>query len=227
LYQKFISPSVVKADLFTGTRYNHVNHWNTKDGAMHLTQQANNLYAEVFLGAQATVRRKDGSGAEVTSAIPLTKCAQFGDEKRNSDPAIGAAVNGLARQGRMVTLADPVGLYIDHLDDSAFRLPDGSRTTGWFKLLRGSAGHTLRAVFEPPAGSAFTVSDVSIGGVAVKFGGQIAQNITMKLVGVASVSNTVHNALVACVGAAHGVIAPPPGLLAVDVTARPPRRGQA
>jgi len=201
LYQKFISPAVKKAELFSGSQYQKLNKWNTHDGAMHLTQSANNLYAEVILAAQATVRRKDSAGVEVTSAIPLTKCASFGDERRNSDPAIGAGVNGFARQGRKITLANPVGLYIDHLDDAAFRLPDGAPTTGWFQVLRGSPGHTLRAVFAPPPGSAFTVSDVTIDTAAVKFGGQIAQHITMRLRGVASVDNTIHNSPVPCVGA--------------------------
>jgi hypothetical protein len=202
LYQQFIDPAVKKADLFLGGTYNKLNHWNTRDGAMHLTQQANNLFAEVILGAEATVRRKDAAGHEITSAIPLTKCARFGDERRNSDPAIGAGVNGFARQGRMITLANPVGLYIDHLDDSGFRLPNGSSPSGWFQTLRGTPGHVLRAVFAPPAGSPFTVSDVKIGGVPVKFGGQIAQHITMKLTGVASVANTIHNSPIGCVGSA-------------------------
>ena len=198
LYQKFISPAVKRSDLFSGTKYNKLNHWNTRDGAMHLTQSANNLFAEVFLGAQATVRRKNTAGVEVTSADTLCECAGFGDNKRNSDPAIGAGVNALARQGRMITLANPVGLYIDHVDDSSFRLPDGSATTGWFRILRGTPGHTLRAVFTPPAGSAFTVSDVKIGGVAVRFGGQIAQKITMKLTGVGSASTLIHNSPIPC-----------------------------
>jgi hypothetical protein len=225
LYQKFISPAVVKGDLFSNGKYQKLNHWNTRDGAMHLTHSANNLFAEVILAADATVRRKNATGVEVTSADTLCKCAQFGDSKRNSDPAIGAAVNALARQGRMLTLANPVGLYIDHLDDTSFRLPDGSMTTGWFQVLRGTAGHTLRAVFAPPPGSPFTVSDVKIGGTAVHFGGQIAQKITMKLTGVASVSNTIHNAPIPCVvsvGAAHLAV----GMGAVSA-ARHPRRGEA
>lgn len=206
LYQKFISSTVTKADLFSGGTYQRLNRWNTSDGAMHLTEPANNLFAEVILAADATVRRNNSAGVEVVSAVPLCKCARFGDETRNSDPSIGAGVNGLARQDRMITLANPVGLYIDHLDDAGFRLPDGSKTTGWFQILRGTPGHTLRAVFAPPAGSTFTVSDVKIGGTPVNFGGQIAQNITMKLTGVASVSHTVHNAPIPCVvsvGAAH------------------------
>lgn len=223
LYQQFISPAVKLADLQrAGGRYNRLNKWNTKSGAMHLTETANNLFAEVILGAEATVRRKRPNGQEVVSAIPLTRCAGFGDATRNSDPAIGAAVNALARQGRMITLANPVGLYIDSLDDSAFRLPDGSPTTGWFQIVRGSAGLTLRAVFAPPPGSPFKVSDVKIGGVPVTFGGHIAQHITMKLVGVASVSQTVQNAPVPCAG-----VSPVAALAAAPEAgpARPPRRG--
>ena len=207
LYQKFIDPTVKKADLFSGGKYQRLNKWNTRDGAMHLTQSANALSAEVFLAADASVRRKNAAGIEITSAIPLTKCARFGDEHRNSDPTIGAGVNSFARQGRMITLVNPVGLYIDHLDDTGFRLPDGTPTTGWFQVLRGSAGHTLRAVFAPPAGSTFTVSDVKIGGVAVTFGGQIAQNITMRLTAAASVAQSAHNTPVACAGALVAVAA--------------------
>ncbi|WP_321477576.1 hypothetical protein [uncultured Paludibaculum sp.] len=201
LYQRFISPNVVIGDLIKNGQYDTTNKWNTEFGAMHLTQGANNLFAEVILGAEATVRRKDTAGHEITSAIPLTRCSQFGDDRRNSDPNIGAGVNHLAGQNRMITIADPVGLYIDSLDDSTFRLPNNAPTTGWFKVLRGSAGHTIRAVFEPPAGSPFTVSDVKIGNAGVTFGGQIAQFITMKLTGVAGVAQTTHNPLIACVGA--------------------------
>ncbi len=222
LYQEFISPSVTMADLFSGGGYDILNHWNTSDGAMHLTQQANNLFAEVILGAEATIRRKNSAGVEITSADVLCKCAQFGDNKRNSDPAIGAGVNALARQGRMITLANPVGLYIDHIDDSSFRLPDGSATTGWFQILRGKPGQTLRAIFTPPAESPFTVSDVTIGGVPVKFGGQVAQKITMKLTGVANIAKTIHNAPIACdvsVGAAHFAAA------TVSTSFKYPKRG--
>src|SRR5262249_14725124 len=76
LYQKFISPAVQKADLFSGGKYNRLNRWNTKDGAMHLTHPANNLFAEVFLAASATVRRRNAAGVEITASIPLINCAQ-------------------------------------------------------------------------------------------------------------------------------------------------------
>jgi len=220
LYKKFI-PGVKEADLFAGNVYQKLNRWNTRDGAMHLTQPANNLFAEVILAAEATVRRKDSAGNEITSAIPLTTCARFGDEDRNSDPAIGAGVNGFARQGRMITLANPVGLYIDHFDDSGFRLPGNLPVTGWFRILRGAPGRILRAVFAPPDGSALTVSDVNIGSKQIEFGGEIAQNITMKLTGVASVANNVHNSPVPCAAAAPLHVA----AAAVAPAAHPPKRG--
>lgn len=222
LYRKFINPAVQLADLTgPGGQYNRLNKWNTGQGAMHLTERANNLFAEVILGAEATVRRKNSSGVEVVAAIPLTKCSGFGDERRNSDPAIGAAVNALARQGRTITLADPVGLYIDKLDDSSFTLPDGSPTTGWFRILRGSPAHILRAEFGPPTGSTLTVSDVKIGGTSIKFGGQIAQHITMKIIGIASVATGINNSLIPCIGAG-GV----PEAITLAPSALPPTRGE-
>src|SRR2546426_625976 len=77
LYQQFISPTVKKSDLFASGTYNRLNRWNTANGAMHLTHPANNLFAEVFLAASATVRRKNAAGAEITASIPLINCAQF------------------------------------------------------------------------------------------------------------------------------------------------------
>jgi hypothetical protein len=202
LYRKFISPTAQMSELmFSGGGYNRLNPWNTRDGAMHLTERANNLFAEVTLAAEATVRRRDANGAAIVAPVPLTRCAGFGDEKRNSDPAIGAGVNGLVRQDRMITLANPVGLYMDHIDTSGFRLPDGSSASGFFKILRGTAGRTLRAVYELPpdlAAAGLTVSDVKIGGVPIQFGGQIAEKITMKLTGVASAAQTFNSTPVGC-----------------------------
>jgi hypothetical protein len=206
LYRKFIDPAVKEADLFKGDgSYDRFNRFNTADGAMHLTHGANNLFAEVFLAATATVRRKNAAGVEHTSAIPLIKCGKFGGEERNSDPKIGIEVNSLARQKRMIALANPVGLYIGKFDGSGFRLPDGSPAGGseFFKIVRGTPGQALRAVYELPpaiAASGLTVSDVKIGGKPIEFGGQIAEKITMKLTGVASVAQGIDNAPVACGG---------------------------
>jgi hypothetical protein len=61
---------------------------------------------------------------------------------------------------------------------------------------------------------------VTIGGVPITFGGQIAQHITMRLTGVASVTTSVHNVPIPCEGA--GAVPP----LAFAAAAPPfPKRG--
>jgi hypothetical protein len=202
LYQKYISPDVKEADLFPGGEYEPLNRWNTRDGAMHLTHPANNLFAEVKLAADATVRRKVG-GAEPADPRGLIDCADFGDDTRNSDPNIGFAVNRLAQAGRMITLANPVGLYIQSFNEAGLRLPDGSPATGCFNILRGKAGATLRAEFRLPAAATakgFTVSDVTIAGVKLEFGGQLAELVTMSLSAASCQPGSVTNPLQPCGG---------------------------
>jgi hypothetical protein len=205
LYQTYISPQVQMADLFPNGPaggYKILNKWNTELGAMHLTHPANNLFAEVFLAATATVRRSQ-HGAEITQSIPLIKCSRYGDETRNSDPAIGAAVNGLARDGRHVTLANPVGLYMAGFNGAGLTL-DGQPAGGFFKLVRGAFPLGLRAVYQLTpelAAQGLTVSDVKIGGSPIQFGGQLAERITMHIAGLASVAQDIHNAPVTTCGA--------------------------
>ena len=43
-----------------------------------------------------------------------------GEVMRNSDTAISAAVNELARVGGRVTLANPIGIYMTHLHDAGW-----------------------------------------------------------------------------------------------------------
>jgi|HubBroStandDraft_4_1064222.scaffolds.fasta_scaffold02156_1 hypothetical protein len=200
LYQQYVSPAVQQQDLFGADgSYNRLNKWNTELGAMHLTHSANNLFAEIFLAASATVRRQN-QGVELTSSIPLINCAEYGDAARNSDPNIGIAVNGLAREGRMITLANPVGLYMAAFDGSGLTV-NGNPAGGFFTVVRGAFPLALRAVYQlPPQLSAtgLTVSDVKIGSKNIEFGGELAERITMHLVGAASVAQTVHNAPAAC-----------------------------
>jgi hypothetical protein len=225
LYRTFIDPAVELADLMPGGSYDRLNKWNTERGAMHLTARPNNLFAEVYLAASATVRRKKPGGGEHTSSIPLIRCARYGEATRNSDPNIGIAVNGLARDRRMVTLANPVGLYIGAFDGAGITL-DGAAAGGFFRVVRGTLPLALRAVFEVPAALAAagkTVSDVKIGGKPIEFGGELAQRVTMHLVGVASVAQTVDNPPVAC-GEIPQVN--PPGGLGLSGAAALPTRAE-
>jgi len=77
--------------------YNPYNKWNTTHGIAHLCSPPNTLVAEIGLGAEATIPRKDGRGLTLAEPDALIFCAAYGGPDRNSDPTIGAAVNALAR----------------------------------------------------------------------------------------------------------------------------------
>lgn len=218
LYRKYVTPEVQYEDLicqvdlidytdpsnpqivYPKGSYNPYNRWNTTDGIMHLNHPANSLSAEIKLGADGTVLRQQ-AGRPVTDPDALISCAQYGGPNRCSDPTIGASVNDLARLGFYLTLRNPVGLYMDHLDMSGFTKPDGSPIEPeYFQVLRGDAGKSLieRAVFEVPAEEGFTVSDLRIGGVPIQRGSQIAEHITVHLVALAAQPGAFHNTPVAC-----------------------------
>lgn len=186
LYREHVSPTVVSADLFTpsGT-YIVRNRWNssTVGGAMHLIQPNNTLGAEIELAAAATVTRSH-NGQTLTTEQDLIACSLYGDPQRHSDPHIGSEVNALARQGALVTLADPVGLYMDGLSTAGWETPDGADPANFWRVTRGSAGFAVRAVYEV-VGHPYLVSDIKINGRAIQFGSQIAEGITMRLTGVA------------------------------------------
>jgi hypothetical protein len=212
LYRTCIGTQVQMVDLFPDgpdKPYDYLNKWNTELGAMHLTHPANNLFAEVFLAASATVRRSQ-HGAEITKSIPLIRCGQYGDDARNSDPAIGAAVNGLARDGRHVTLANPVGLYISGFNGAGLTI-NGQDASGFFKVVRGAFPLALRAVYELPQvlrDQGLTVSDVKINGMPLEFGGQLAERITMHIAGLASVAMDIHDSPIPTCGSVPQVNLP-------------------
>jgi hypothetical protein len=186
LYREHVSADVQPEDLFwphdvaafTGSGwvyfahagdYNRLNRWTTTHGLMHLTHPANTLAAEVGLAAAATVLRTEASDAESFAC-----CAGFAEVNRSSDPLIGFAVNQAARAGHAVGLADPLGLYIAGLNTGVLEDPSVWTVT------RGSAEEQmiLRARVDVPAGSPLTVA-----GVPLEWGGQLARHIGMVLTG--------------------------------------------
>ena len=124
LYREFVSGAVTQADLFVNGVYDPYNRFNnsTSNGAMHLIQDANSLYAEIELGAAATIRRVVG-GREITDAQELIRCSGYGAPGRNSDPHIGEQVNALARQRADITLNNPVGLYLHDFNPVGWTCP--------------------------------------------------------------------------------------------------------
>ncbi|MFO0820872.1 MAG: hypothetical protein U1A77_23190 [Pirellulales bacterium] len=201
LYHELVSPEVrledliASQDLFdsagqqwaTKGQYNIYNKWNTTHGIAHLCAPPNSLVAEVQLGGDATVQYLDAEGRLLVEPDALIAYAGYGGPNRNSDPTIGGSVNALARLGAYVTLKDPVGLYMDHIDLAGWEAPDGGNVSDFVHVIRGTTGMIERMVIEAPQGRRLLVGDLSIGGVPICYGGQVAECITVKLVGVAHI----------------------------------------
>jgi hypothetical protein len=187
LYRAHVSSAVQPNDLLQAGEYNPRNKWNTKQGVMHLTHGANTLGAEINLAARATVMRKDILGARIIDVRKFACSSNFGDVNRSSDPNIGSAVNLTAlppaagSAAKSITLANPVGLYIDKLKDNILSDIDGNPLTGWFTFVRGRPGRGLMAVLAPPNGATFGLDKVLVAGVPLTHGGQVAEHIKMVL----------------------------------------------
>jgi hypothetical protein len=192
--------------------YNPWNRWNTADGLMHLCHPANTLTAEIVLGADATVLR-ERSGRPVDDPDALICYAGYGGPMRNSDPTIGSSVNNLARIGCRVTLRNPVGLYMNHIDLTGITRPDGSPIDErYFRVERGQGDELIEhAVFEVPGDDqvagrpALTVGDLLIAGEPIVHGGQVAERITVALFGLAHADVAPNTPMGAAAKAAQGV----------------------
>lgn len=209
-YRELVSPDVRLADLIAQTNlqtpyglirageYNPFNKWNTTHGVVHLTSRPNTLGAEIRLGADATVLYRNARGRVLTEPEPLICCANFGGADRNSDPTIGATVNALARTGAMITLANPVGLYMDHIDLAGWSAPPGVDVRDCVRIVRGRPRMIERLIVEVPKHTGYTVGDIRIGGEPIRYGGHIAECITVKLVGAAAPFADVKNRPLRC-----------------------------
>jgi hypothetical protein len=191
LYRRHVSPNVHLADLSLNGAYDPQNAWNFPQNRgvrgliMHMAQRNNSFGAAVNLSAVATWPRVTDTGAPIVGEQELIECAQFGEAVRHSDPHIGSEINKLVRAGNDVSFADPVGLYIHRVDLSDFEVPQGRSAEELMRVVRGSSDHMLRVIFEAPAGSGFTLSDVRIGGSRIRFGSQIAEKVNIRIRGIA------------------------------------------
>lgn len=190
LYRRHVSPDVEIADLLSGSAYDAQNRWNypqqsgSRGTLMHMGQVNNSFEAAVNLAGVASWPRVNDDGQPVTGEQALIDCRPFGSERRHSDPHIGAEINALVRAGNEVSFADPVGLYIHAIDQSDWETPDGSDPADWYRVERGGDGHMLRVVFEAPSND-LILGDVLISGVPVRFGGQIAEKLQIRIRGIA------------------------------------------
>jgi len=200
LYREHVNREVGPEDLVDGDgRYdkNNVHNTQTDGPIMHLRQRNNTLRAAINLVWAATFLRTHPDGRPVNSKAALVRCAGLGDEERNSDPKIATEVNGLAENGMRITLADPVGIYITGLGVSGMTFPDGLSKDDCWHVERGTPEHTVRASFSVPEGSG-TVSDVLIDGEPIRFGGELAARVSVRIAAVAHSPGTVDTVSIPC-----------------------------
>lgn len=175
--------------------YNPFNIWNMR-AAVHLTQPANTLGAEVQLAFDATYPYGDPD--PVTSDPDLACCAAYGGINRMSDPTIGAGVNTqVTSLNRKVALRNPIGLYIKGLRPNAFNLKGGAafeRQGDCWTVLRPKPADLkdmiVRARFKVPDGimhdgKQLRVGDLFMQGEQVITGGQVADAVTMIIYAIA------------------------------------------
>lgn len=156
----------------------------------HLSELSNTLGAAVKLIADATVLRARG-GELVTEKKAFVRCGGIGEALRNSDPQIAEAVNGLVRDGAAVSIADPAGLYIDEFLRAGLQTPDGADAADfWQPVGRGDSGHTMRAVFAVPPERGYAVSDILSNGRPIRFGGQLADRVRIRVAALSLPSET-------------------------------------
>lgn len=175
-------------DVATGLpAYDPLNKWNRGTistpeggGAIHLTSPPNSLGAEIYLAAAASILREEG-GEQIRAAHNLICCSLYGGVDRNSDPHIGQNVNQVAAAGLQLTLANPVGLYIQDPEFNRFELPldkvvgDITVEDCWTMVRGYPGGFGLHARFEVPEGQNFEINDIKIDGQAIQYAGQIAE----------------------------------------------------
>ncbi|QTF90884.1 hypothetical protein [Halomonas sp. BM-2019] len=217
LYRRYIDPAVALEDLYlrytadtpTGKQgdpvvdpttghpaYDPTNKWNRgtlripgqQGGAMHLTSPPNTLSAEIYLAAASTILRQS---ATPTDPQALICCSRYGQNFRNSDPHIGAQGNAVVGgQKQRISLADPVGLYIQTPNWELFETPDGTPASAFWTVTRGSTGQgnsaqdkdsILQAVFEVPKEKGYGINDIKINGQPIRYAGQIARTFKIAL----------------------------------------------
>jgi len=184
LYHDLVSPDVQLSDLLDADgNYLRSNTWNDSSGSpgiAHLRQGSNNLLAALDLVANATILRHV-NGQLVTDVQHLVSCGGLGDPRRNSDPQIADAVNDAAALGAEVTLANPLGLYLDGLQVGGIVAPDGADAAAFWKIERGTSQRAVRATFEVPEERGYAVGDLTIHGAPIRWGAQVADKVRVRV----------------------------------------------
>lgn len=184
LYQDLVSDDVQLTDLQDADgNYRRTNQWNDaadSSGITHLQQQTNTLLAALDIVANSTILRQV-NGKLVTDRQQLVSCGGLGNPRRNSDPQIAEVVNDAAALGAEVTLANPVGLYLDGLQVGGIVAPDGADAATFWNIERGTHEKAVRATFQVPEERGYAVGDLTIHGAPVEWGAQVADKVRVRV----------------------------------------------
>jgi hypothetical protein len=180
-YRELVSPDVQPADLFQGGRYVRDNVWNHARGIVHYVMKINGI-APLINAEQDTPIR--GRVADNYDAMPLA-FANGTPLYTAADARFSLDIGVLQRQGLSLTVREPLGLYMIEADDTGFTKPDGTPVGDYWRVVRGRPGAVLRLVYEVPASEGFVVGDIRIGGRPIRYGGQLAEQITVMAGGLA------------------------------------------
>ena len=180
LYRTLLNnPGITEADLEQpgpGHIYDQFNTFNTTGGIVHLIQGINKL--ALALGLAQDVHT--GTARDNYETIPPGL-------RTSVDPRVKFDIGALARKPLSLTLREPIGLYITGFDDTGWTKPDGSPVGNYWTIVRGVPGLALRVEYQVPPGEGFVVGDIRIGGRLIEWGGQIAEHVTVTVVGAAGV----------------------------------------
>jgi hypothetical protein len=167
--------------------FNPRNRFNINPGIVHLSHRANSLGAEINLAGVSSLLRHDidKNKLGIENLRKLLCCSRGGNPNRNSDPLIAGQAYALAEKDQIYTLSNPVGLYIAGVEDRAIRFKGQPVPREWWKVIRGTGlwsdeSRVLRLEFEVPENEG-SFDDLTIGGLPIKFGGQIAELINVHL----------------------------------------------
>lgn len=167
-------PDATDADLRSGGRYDPNNPFNTTRGAMHLIGEINTLSPDALGVIAGALPWRFNAARQV---IDAQDCVGRRAPVFHADPTIVANLNRLAREGRAITIANPFGVYILGVDTEGWVCPDGSDPAALVTYHRGDP--PMHARITVPPGAPFRLGEVTIGGIPITSGSQIAERTTV------------------------------------------------
>ncbi|MFC9504150.1 hypothetical protein [Streptomyces sp. NPDC057002] len=121
------------------------------------------LYIVMF-GAKPYARRTSTGVLEAAGRDQIFRQdpALAGLACRNADPAAAMAAAGAAFDGRTVSIADPIGMYIHAFTSEVFQFQGGPVPDPWIRLSRGRQGLHQRLEFGPGDADPHFLDDITV-----------------------------------------------------------------